>query len=143
LNFIYPPRVALDQVAYIFDYELDNTLPENAFDDLRHAVDEWKALQAKDVRPSLTLQRAPDFIQIVDGRKQDTLDVHTFRGELAQLYEAVMDRPRSPRMVHELTELECGVEEIEEVLDEFVARDLMMRDGNLFLALALPASPWR
>lgn len=143
LRFIYPPRVALDQLAYVFDYELDDTLPDSAFEELQKAVGAWKRLAEGDVKPSLTLHRAPDFIQIVDGRNPEIVNVHTFSGPLATLYEAVMEKPRSPRMIVESAELGYAVEEVEEALEEFALRDLVVRDGNLFLALALPASPWR
>lgn len=143
LSFIYPSRVALAELAYVFDYELDDTLPDSAFEELVKAVGEWKTASERDVKPSLTLHRAPDFVQIVDGRNPEIVNVHTFRGPLARLYEAVMDKPRSPRMIVESTDLGFAAEEIEEALDEFAARDLVIRDGNLFLALALPASAWR
>ena len=54
-----------------------------------------------------------------------------------------MEKPASARIIAEANHVEDKVDEIREALDEFVTRGLMMRDGNLFLSLALPASPWR
>jgi hypothetical protein len=143
LSYVYPPRVDLSKLAYVFDYELEDTLPETDFDELRAAVSAWKSAYSDGRQPSLTLHRAPDFIQIIDRRQAETVSVHTFEGDLARLYGELMDKPRSPRMLTESGELPYGAAEIEDALDEFVARGLMMRDGNLFLSLALPASPWR
>ena len=140
LQFIYPRDFDLSQLAYVFDYELEDTLPDSAFEGIIKAVETWKEADAREVRPSLTLHRAPDFIQIVDGRDPEMVSVHTFEGALAKLYEAVMEKPHSAKMVVESTGLPQGVAEVEDALNEFVARDLMMRDGQLFLSLALPAS---
>ena len=51
-----------------------------------------------------------------------------------------MDKPLTARSgVTTNTGFRIPVDEVEAALDEFVARGLMMRDGNLFLSLALPA----
>jgi hypothetical protein len=42
LRFIYPKDVNLSQLAYVFDYELEDTLPDSAFDGIISAVEAWK-----------------------------------------------------------------------------------------------------
>jgi ribosomal peptide maturation radical SAM protein 1 len=143
LQYVYPPYVDLTQLAYVFDYVLEDALPESEFDELRKAVAAWNDANADGAQPSLTLHRASDFVQIIDRRDVDTVAVHTFEGDLAALYDQVMEKPKSARMIAEQGCLPHRAEEIEDAMDEFVARGLMMRDGNLFLSLALPASPWR
>jgi ribosomal peptide maturation radical SAM protein 1 len=143
LHYIYPEHVKLDQVAYFFDYELENTMPEPVYDEMKKAVTAWQEAAARPLTPTLTLHRAPDFIQIRDGRDPEVIGTHTFSGPLAELYLALMDKPLTPKMVAPLLSTEFPLEEIEAACDEFTARSLMMRDGNLFLSLALPASGWR
>jgi hypothetical protein len=143
LQHIYPKGVDLEQLAYFFDYELENALPDSAFDELQKEVTAWQETATRAMPPTLTLHRSADFVQIRDGRDADTVGIHTFSGALADLYSAVMEKPLTPRMVVESATIPHPSDEIEEALSEFVNRGLMMRDGNLFLALALPAKSLR
>jgi ribosomal peptide maturation radical SAM protein 1 len=143
LRYIFPRRVDLERAAFFFDYELEDTLPDSAFDEISKSVDVWREAYLGETTPTLVLYRAPGFIQIVDRRDTETVGVHTFDGPLAQIYEALMEKPMSTRMLLEATKLTYPPEEVEDALDEFVGRGLMMRDGKLYLSLALPASAWR
>jgi len=143
LSYIYPARVELDQLAYFFEYELEHTLPDSAYEEIRKAVTSWKEVYARTERPSLNVRRADTFIQVVDGRDHDVVGVHTFEDPLASIYLGLMDKPLTARALTEELRLPNRVEEVEEALDEFTARGLMMRDGNLFLSLALPATARR
>ena len=143
LSYIYPSGVNLTDIAFFFDYELEGTMPDTAVEETKKAVTAWQDASQRDVKPSLTLHRAPGFIQIIDGRDPDTVGVNTFDGPLAQLYLGLMEKPLTAKMVADAVGLGYPVEEVKEALDEFVARGLMMRDGALYLSLALPASPWR
>jgi ribosomal peptide maturation radical SAM protein 1 len=143
LKYIFPDYVNLDRLAFFFDYEFEDSLPDSAFDEVTKAVEAWKTAYNGEVRPALTIHRAPGFIQIVDQRDPLTVGVHRFVGDLARLYEALMEKALTAQMVLDSCALPYQVQEVEEALDEFVARSLMMRDGNLFLSLALPASVWR
>jgi hypothetical protein len=143
LKYIFPAYVDLDNIAFFFDYELEDTLPDSTFDEVTKAVEAWKEAWNADTRPALTLHRAPGFIQIVDERDPLTVRVHRFTGDLATLYAALMEKAMTAQMVRDVSALPYPAGEVEDALDEFVERNLMMRDGNLFLSLALPASPWR
>jgi len=143
LSYIYPPQVDLGELAYFFDYELEHTLPDAAFEEVGKAVDAWRRSTARAEGPSLTVQRADGFILIVDGRDPEVVGVHRFEGPLAALYLGLMDKPLTAKAVGEGLCLPHRVDEVTEALEEFVARGLMMRDGNLFLSLALPAGSRR
>ena len=143
LQYVYPEHVDLDELAYFFDYELENTLPDSAYEETRKAVAAWQEAASRDVPATLTLHRAEDFLQIRDGRDPLIVGVHSFTGPLADLYLAAMERPLTPRALASALSTPFPVEEVEAALDEFVSRSLMIRDGNLFLSLALPASSWR
>ncbi len=139
LAYIYPSSVDLNQLAYFFEAELEDTLSDEAFEELRKLLDRWREAHQGGAMPSLTVSRAEDFIQVVDARSPETVGIHTFEGPLASLYLGLMDRPLTPGMVAERTGVGRPLGEVTGALDEFVARGLMMRDRNLFLSLALPS----
>ena len=64
----------------MFDYELEDTLPSSAFESIIKLVDIWKDAAKGGAQPTLTLHRAPNFIQVIDHRDPDTTAVHTFEG---------------------------------------------------------------
>jgi hypothetical protein len=93
-----------------------------------------------DAPPELLLRQSPGFIQIDDTRDPRSPGSYVFRGALAALYLACFDRPRKAIDAGALAGVPHPPDAVEAALDEFVARGLMVRDGNLFLALALPAA---
>jgi len=143
LRHIYPDHVRLDEIAYFFDYQLERTLPDHVFDEMKKAVGAWQEAAARAQPPSLIVHRSADYIQIRDSRDPEVVSTHTFNGPLAALYLALMEKPLTAKTVASQLSAPFSAEEVEGALDEFVARSLMMRDGNLFLSLALPASGWR
>jgi hypothetical protein len=140
LGYVYPAHVDLDDAAYFFDYELTDTLPDEAFAPLEKQLESWTAAWSGEDRPELQWWHAPGFLQIEDLRRPDEPGTHTFEDPLASIYLACSDRPTKAAWVREQLGLPHAEEEVAEVLDEFCRRGLMMRDGNLFLALAIPAT---
>ena len=138
LPYIYPAEVDLNELAYFFEGELEDTLPDAAFGELHNRLERWREAHDGGAAPALTVSRADGFIQVVDARNPERVGVHTFEGPLASLYLGLMDKPMTPAAVAERTGLGRPVGEVAEALDEFVARGLMLRDGQLLLSLALP-----
>lgn len=139
-SYVYPAHVDVAEVAYFFDYELEGTLPDEAYLETSAVLGEWTQAWAGERRPGLWLWRSPEVIQIDDTRGPGRGRTTTFRGSLAALYLACFDAPRSAPEARTRAGLDQPVEEVEAALDEFVARGLMLRDEQLFLSLALPAS---
>jgi len=141
LSYIYPAHYDLERSAYFFDYELEDTLPDEAYAGVAKVVADWQAAEASTERtPTLRYWSSPGFLQIEDHRWPDRVGTYTFDSPLADLYLAADEKPVTARHIKERHQLPNPVEEIEEALDEFTARGLMMRDGNLFLGLAMPAT---
>ena len=136
--FVYPEHVDLEKVAYFFDYEFRDTLPDSAFEEIGQLIEAWQESWRNGVRPSLTYRRSPALVQIEDARDPGTPLTYSLDGPLAELYPAFSDRPMSAAGAKEKWGWDWPVEEIEGALDEFCEKGLMMRDGNLFLTLALP-----
>lgn len=142
-DYIYPHYVNTHEVAYMFDYEFEEKLGKEIYEGSHHLVETWQEAWKKDTKPSLTYWSTNGFLQIEDLRDPSSPGTYTFEGLLATIYAALSDRPRSVARLKATLELSSSDDEIEAALEEFCNRGLMMRDGDLFLALALPATRGR
>ena len=140
---VYPSTVDIDKVAYFFDFELADSLPETAYEPLRKAVADWSEAWRSDSPPALAYRTSPGFLQILDGRHPETSGTYTFHDTLADIYLACAERPTTARAVHAALDLALPVRAVEDAFTQFHERGLMFLDGNLALSLALPATPGR
>lgn len=142
-RYVYPARVNLARTAYFFEYDLPGALPEDTYDGLRHGVAEWiaqwTAARAGGHQPTLHYWSATGLLQIYDGRHAGAEGTYTFEGALADLYVACADRPIGAAAVQERIGGRLPIEAVREAFAEFARRGLVFLDGNLALALALPA----
>jgi ribosomal peptide maturation radical SAM protein 1 len=138
-RFVYPGDVDLDRAAYFFEHEADDELPPTAYEPLIKALSGWSGLWHDGVGPVLRSRSSPGYLQIYDTRDADKVGTYTFRGELADIYAACMDRPRSAAAVVQELELRRTVGSVESIFAEFQQRGLMFRDGDWTLSLAIPA----
>jgi ribosomal peptide maturation radical SAM protein 1 len=144
---VYPPYVDLERAAFAFDATLEHTLPDAAYEPLIAAVQTWSAAFVSRPRPRLTASYAPGVLHLDDRRWRGSWRAQVFEGTAAEAYMACFDQPRSLRQIVEALPGENGdrpaPDAVADALDDFVSQRLVMRDGNLFLALALPATPYR
>jgi ribosomal peptide maturation radical SAM protein 1 len=138
-RYIYPADVALDRVAYFFDYQAEGDVPEGAYAAVRSAVAAWSDAWQAATPPRLTYWHAPHFVQIRDQRHQGQDGTYTFQDTLADLYMACTTRPTTAAAVRRKLDLRLPEDAIQEMFGEFERRGLMFLDGELALALALPA----
>ena len=94
-RYVYPAGVDLDRVAYFFDYELADALPDAAYEALGKASREWRDAWESGHRPRLDYRWTPGLLQIRDTRRPDQGVTHTLEGLGADLYVACSDRPRT------------------------------------------------
>lgn len=142
-SYVYPPFVNLNQIAYFFDYSLENTLPDATYLPTRDAVKAWRARWEGADRPALRFWCSPGYVHIEDLRDSSRAGGYTFEDDLATLYAACSDMPRNPASLRECLGNRYGEADIAAALDEYCARGLMMRDQGSYLSLALPASSSR
>ena len=142
-EYIYPHYVQLNKVAYFFDYELENTLPDSAYEETLRRVQIWQNAWKETMCPTLTYWSAPNFLQIEDARNLAAPGTFTFLDPLASLYVACSEHPRTASELKQQLTLHKSIDEIEMALDEFCIRGLMMREESAFLSLALPATTGR
>lgn len=143
-RYIYPEdQLDLSAIAYFFDYEMGDTLPEGEKKELHELVRDWQdAWENGGPKPELVYQRAPDWIQIID-RRTDDVQAHSFGRVAAAIYEYCGDTDRNVRQV--CKELEARDEkvdptEVRQTLEMFCDRGLMLEEDGKFFSLALPVN---
>jgi ribosomal peptide maturation radical SAM protein 1 len=137
--YVYPDRVDLEQAAYFFDYSFADALPDATYDETRRGVETWKKAWEEEPRPSLVFWSAPGCLKIEDGRVPEACGTYSFEGPLAEVYRACSDRPRAVGSLGRELDLGWSPTALEFALDSFCERGLMMRDGDQYLSLAIPA----
>ena len=144
-RYVYPAGMDLNRLAYFFDYELEGALPDSDLHEhTSRQIEAWQAAWRESPRPRLTFWSAPDFLQIDEYRDRESPGIYTFTHRLASLYAACSDRPESASSLKQRLHLSWPESTIESLLEEhFVSHRLMMREGKLFLSLALPATGGR
>jgi ribosomal peptide maturation radical SAM protein 1 len=139
----YPPAVNLDEAAYHFAGELEGSLSDEAYEPLLNALRAWHASWQQQDPPSLTFWWSPGLLQIEDRRSVLSAATYCFEDPLAALYAACSERPVTLAQLRKRLRPGVNDHEVEEALNEFCNRGLMMRDGRQFLSLAVPGTSGR
>ena len=144
-RFVYPEqRLQLDRVAYFFDYEMDGVLAEDQQDGLHHEVRVWKERWQQEPLPVLVYQRAPDWIQVID-RRREQASAHALQRRQALIYEHCGETDRTVDGLREhLRKTDndyADAGEVQACLDELCALGLTLEEDGHFLSLALPVNP--
>ena len=138
-QYVYPDGVDLERIAYFFEYELHDGLPDSAYNGLRLVADDWSRAWQEASPPVLKYWPGPHFVQIYDERLPGQEGSYTLEDTLADLYLACVNRPTTAAAVRRSLDLRLPAEGIQEVFEEFQRRGLMFLDGQFVLALAVPA----
>jgi ribosomal peptide maturation radical SAM protein 1 len=138
-RYVYPATVDLDKIAYFFDYELVDGLPDETYEALAKAALEWRRAWRDGARPRLEYRWTPGLLEIEDTRRPGRPGTYTAEGLAADIYVACSDRPRTAAAVHQKLRPPVDVEEVATVLGEFSRVGLMFLDGDRALALAIPS----
>jgi radical SAM family protein len=135
-DYIFPKKFNLERVSYYFDHEMDNVVDEEHYDDLLENVGKWQESWSGNNHPFLRYRKALTSITIEDGRRRKQRK-YVYADGPAALYEYCADA-RTPRDI--VTAM--GTEQwVQQALDDFVAKDLMLFLDGRYLSLALPANP--
>jgi len=147
-RFAYPEElgVDLDKIAYFFDYEMGQTLPDSAHAATRAWVREWQQRYSSAGPDTLTYRRTGDAVLVDDNRGPEHRGSHAFYGPMAQAYEFCTETMRTPASLAAHlagTDPTAGYTEHDarDALEEFCGRGLMVAENNHYLALALPTNP--
>jgi ribosomal peptide maturation radical SAM protein 1 len=145
-HYVYPAdQLNLEKVAYFFDYEMGDVLPDASHDGLRALVAEWRRRWEEAPRPVLVYQRAPDWLQVIDRRDPASARVHALQGLEAAAYEFCGDTDHTPAAVaaHLAAADDATVdpEMAERMLRRFCELGLMVEEENHYFSLAVPINP--
>jgi ribosomal peptide maturation radical SAM protein 1 len=146
-TYIYPASMNLDRIAYKFEHEfVAELVPEEAYDETRRFVMDWRQAWSVTPRAALTYRRTDSGMVIHDTRGGTDPRTFTLYDSDADIYEAFSSAPRSPVQVAEMLssarpELDVDVETAASACDSFCEAGLMIRDSGKFLSLAMPAEP--
>jgi hypothetical protein len=137
--------VSLEKIAYFFDCEMGDTLPDEHFHALRAAAGSWQERWSNGRRPSLTYTRAPDWMQVLDMRDPKRPQIHALHDEQAALYELCGESWRTPADLRRACENGAQAFSIPEdrarrLLGELCEMGLMIEEDERFLSLALPVN---
>jgi ribosomal peptide maturation radical SAM protein 1 len=145
-RYVYPGHLALDKVAYFFDYTMEGTVPDEALRETQGWLAEWRRRWRSDRPDTLSYRRTLDALFVDDNRGPERRGTHTFYGPLARAYEFCSDTMRSvPQVRRHLGEGPGGQqfaeEEVRAALEGFCRSGLMVSDDGQYFSLALPANP--
>ncbi len=139
LQYVYPAGIDHLNTAYFFEYDFDSAVPPEVYGELAATVEAWRQAWQASTRPSLEYRYSEGLLQIDDRRDPDHSGIYTFEDEIAALYMGLTERPRCLADLRATSGL--AAERLDDALDQFCRCGLAMRDGDQWLALALPHRP--
>lgn len=143
-SYVYPSYVDIDKVAYFFDYDYEDRLPDETYQEIEDHLADWQEAWRLPWRPYLYFERMGESMAIEDGRELIRPKRYKFDGLAADLYELCnVNSHNIATMLSEMRERypRADENEVKKILDEFLAADLMLEEDGQYLSLALPLSP--
>ena len=141
-GYIYPKHIDTRRIAYFFEYNAKNTLPETAYAPIRAEIARWQQQWRAKVKPRLTYAIKDGRLSILDARRPEAPKAHKFDGLAAQIYEFCGDTDRSLDNIREhIRDGTADDSAVKSLLNDFVFNGLMCEEEGTFLSLALPRQP--
>lgn len=140
LSFIYPEYVDLRRVAYFFDHEFEDELSHGEYLGMIAALSKWQLAWKDEFRPKLTYRISGMDLVVEDHRKPGADRVLTFGPSQAYIYQAISERPLSVAGIEQQACSCLTPREIANALEHFIDCGLVMQDGDIYLALAVPSA---
>jgi hypothetical protein len=143
-RLVYPVGPApLADLAYAFEHRhADGRDPQTYVEPLRRAIATWNRHHAAGYR-SLRYRRGPGFLVIRDRRPGLEAADYTFGEREAQVYLACEDGATPSEAAQKARSAEIAdisADVAREYLDALVTMRLVYREGDRYLALALPST---
>lgn len=140
-GFIFPGNVELSKIAFAFEHPLEEEMLELGYiRGLAHKVKTWRELYYSKERPYLFYSRGIGFVQIWDSR--DGMMNRTTLSRASAKVFLFCESIRNIQQIYHLIEAsfpgEYNETEKLELLSHLESEHLLIREGNLFLTLAIP-----
>jgi ribosomal peptide maturation radical SAM protein 1 len=133
---VYPAEVDLEKAAFFFEYHFEGRLPDSVYEETARQMEAWRDAWKSIPLPSMEFWTYPEFVRVEDRRHPREPVSHVLEGSEGRVYVACSDHARTAAAVAAHTGL--PVAEVKPLLDDLSGRGLMMRDGNVYLSLAIP-----
>ncbi|MDA0167435.1 RiPP maturation radical SAM C-methyltransferase, partial [Solirubrobacter ginsenosidimutans] len=130
-----------DKIAYFFDYQMDNTLPDSAHTNTQTFITNWQTRYHSNHRETLTYRRTSDSILIDDTRHNTPTGTTEYHGPLARAYEYCTDTMRTPTQIATHLNHTVTPDEIRQAFTHPCQHRFMLTENDRYLALALPTNP--
>jgi ribosomal peptide maturation radical SAM protein 1 len=145
-GLVYPSHVSLEKLAYFFDYSMGHTVSEEAHDDTRALVKDWRTKWCSEKPYSLTYRKTLDSLFVDDDRGAGRCGSHALYGPMALIYEFCSDSIRTVAQVGAHLQATSDsyaypIESVREALAEFCRLGLMVSEDGRYLSLAIPINP--
>jgi hypothetical protein len=137
-GYVYPESTDLRRVAYFFDYEFEDSLPEPTYGPIVRLAHEWQRAWESPARPRLTFRASPGLTRVEDHRRSGEATTYTLTGPLAAIYTICSNSPRSAAALEQSVNGAWTAGKIRAALDGLCHVGLVMCDGERYLSLALP-----
>lgn len=140
-NSLYPAeKVDLNRIAYFFNADWKDVLKPEAYETLTRKIEAWTDVWQKS--PSLPLlcwsPHGQDGLRITDTRGLSKQGIWELDALEASIYRAIDDPATTSSVLRQLGLDPSRRHEIQAILDSFVKARLAIREGSLYLGLALP-----
>jgi ribosomal peptide maturation radical SAM protein 1 len=144
IHNVAPDR--LPALAYVFDHDYDDGHdPERTVAPLRRALEHWDEAWSPGRHHSLRFERGPGYLRLRDRRpglsSRDIL-LDTLESELYLACRTVATPAACAEAVKREHDVDLGPDEVRRFLIELTEKRFLLRDGDRYLALALPLSPY-
>ena len=135
----------LPALAYVFDHAYeDGHDPEHVVAPLRRALEHWDRAWSPGKHQSLRYERGPGYLRLRDRRPgltpRDTL-LDRLESELYLACRTVATPEAAAEAVNRQNSVDLDTKEVRRLFVELTESRLLLRDGDRFLALALPLTP--
>ncbi len=145
-HHIYPKHLNLNDAAYFFEYELDNTLPNDVHVPTQRWVSKWRSQWLSSSVPTLTYRTIPDMI-IIDDKRGDQHGLTMLEEPAASIYTACAISSQSTQNIVELVRKRghnVSDDRVADIVDGLCDKRLMVTEKGRYLSLAFPANQgWR
>ena len=132
-------KLDLMKIAYDFEFTTPRTVDPALVEELRNAVDTWKARHRSDNIPFLFYSKSPGFVTVYDNRFGEHPVKLRFEGAAALVIDYCNEAARTQdQMRAHLKENGERSEELEEALKELQEKRIVYTEGNRTITLPLP-----
>jgi ribosomal peptide maturation radical SAM protein 1 len=142
---LYGDAARLPDLAYAFAHEyIDGYDPERAVMPLRHALEHWDRSWSPGKHHSLRYERGPNYLRLFDRRpgfRARDIVLDQVEAELYLACRAAATPAVAAARVAQALDVPLGVDQVRSFLDELIAGRLLFKEGDRYLALALPINP--